>query len=290
MTERNAASWSSMISGFADAGLAETAIAVFHEMARQGVRPNEPLLVSAVSACSRLRSLDHGRSVHRYIETLGVRAGIVLGSALVDMYGKCGGIEEAIRVFETMPERNAYTWNSMIAGAAMNGGGSQVVTLFYKMRLAGVSPNAVTFVDLLSACSHNGLVEEGRMLFEEMTRVYGIVPEEEHYGCMVDLLGRAGLIKEALDFIEEMPIEAHPGAWGALAGACRIHGEMELGEEISRRLIELEPGHGGRYIHLSNIYGDGRRWNEMEMVRRELRERRAVKSLGSSSVDVEVTV
>ncbi|KAI0491546.1 hypothetical protein KFK09_025806 [Dendrobium nobile] len=288
MTERNAASWSSLISGFVQAGLTKTALAVFHKMARQGVEPNEPLLVSAVSACSQLRALEHGRSVHRYIETLGIHTGVILGSALVDMYGKCGGIKEAIQVFNTMPERNIYTWNSIITGLAMNGSGSQVLTLFYKMRLAGVLPNSITFIDLLSACSHNGLVEEGRMLFDEMTTVYNIIPEEEHYGCMVDLLGRAGLIKEAMVFIEKMPIEPHPGVWGALAGACRIHGEMELGEEICRWLIELEPCHGGRYIHLSNIYGDGRRWNEMAVVRRLLKERQAVKPPGSSSVDAQV--
>ncbi|XP_020581372.1 pentatricopeptide repeat-containing protein At5g66520-like [Phalaenopsis equestris] len=287
MTVRNSASWSSLISGFVQAGLTKTALAIFHKMARQSVQPNEPLLVSTISACSQLRALEHGRSVHRYIETLGINITVIIGSALVDMYGKCGGIKEAIHIFNTMPERNIYTWNSIITGLAMNGAGRQVLTLFYKMTLAGVSPNNITFIDLLSACSHNGLVEEGRMVFDEMTRVYGIVPEEEHYGCMVDLLGRAGLIEEALDFIGRMPIEPHPGVWGALAGACRIHGEMELGEEISRWLIELEPSHGGRYIHLSNIYGDGRRWNEMAMVRRVLKERRAVKPPGGSSVDVQ---
>ncbi|XP_020581373.1 pentatricopeptide repeat-containing protein At5g66520-like [Phalaenopsis equestris] len=286
-TFRLSASWSSLFAGFVQAGLTKTALAIFHKMARQSVQPNEPLLVSTISACSQLRALEHGRSVHRYIETLGINITVIIGSALVDMYGKCGGIKEAIHIFNTMPERNIYTWNSIITGLAMNGAGRQVLTLFYKMTLAGVSPNNITFIDLLSACSHNGLVEEGRMVFDEMTRVYGIVPDEEHYGCMVDLLGRAGLIEEALDFIGRMPIEPHPGVWGALAGACRIHGEMELGEEISRWLIELEPSHGGRYIHLSNIYGDGRRWNEMAMVRRVLKERRAVKPPGGSSVDVQ---
>ncbi|KAK8939059.1 Pentatricopeptide repeat-containing protein [Platanthera zijinensis] len=286
MSERNAASWSSLISGFVQAGLLKEALALFRRMSRDGVMPNEPLLASALSACAQLRDLEHGRSVHRYIESLGIDMGVILGSALVHMYGKCGDIKKAIQVFGAMPARNIYTWNSLIAGLAMSGAGSQALTLFYKMRLAGATPNAITFIDLLNACSHNGLVEEGRKLFDDMTRVYGIAPEEEHYGCVVDLLGRAGLIKEALDFIGRMPVvDPHcPGVWGALAGACRIHGEIELGEEVARRLIEIEPCHGGRYIHLSNIYGEARRWNDMESVRRLLKRRPAVKAAGRSSV------
>ncbi|KAG0477768.1 hypothetical protein HPP92_012487 [Vanilla planifolia] len=267
MPERNAASWSSLVSGFVQAGLLRKALAVFRKMARSAAE------------------LDHGRWVHRYIDSLGIEMGLIISTALVHMYGKCGGIKEAIQVFNAMPERNIFTWNSMITGLAMSGAGSQALTLFCKMRLAGVEPNAITFIDLLTACSHNGLVEEGQKLFDEMTRVYRIVPEEEHYGCMVDLLGRAGLIQEALEFIGQMPVNPHPGVWGALSNACRIHGEIELGEAISKRLIELEPDHGGRYVHLSNIYGDARRWEDMAMVRHLLKERRAAKPTGSSSVD-----
>ncbi|PKA65193.1 Pentatricopeptide repeat-containing protein [Apostasia shenzhenica] len=287
MTERNAASWSSLISGFVQAGRIRMALDVFRHVAELGIWPNEPLLVSAVSACAKLRALEKGRWVHRYIERIGVKPDVILGTALVDMYGKCGGIKEAIEVFNSMPEKNIYSWSSAITGLAMNGAGTQALTLFCKMNLAGLLPNAITFTDLLSACSHNGLIEEGGKLFDEMSRIHGIRPEKEHYGCMVDLLGRAGLIREAVEFIEQMPVDPHPSVWGALAAACRNHEDIELGEDVGKRLIELEPGHGGRYVLLSNIYGAASRWDDMAIIRRLLKERGAAKSTGSSLVEAQ---
>lgn len=212
---------------------------------------------------------------------------VILGTVLVDMYGKCGSISKALKVFKDMPEKNVYSCNSMITGLAMNGSERQALTFFWKMQLMGLEPNAITFIGLLSACSHSGLINEGQQFFDMMTRVYGIRPLEEHYGCMVDLLGRAGLIKEAVDFVERMPVEPHPGLWGALAGACRIHGDVELGEKVGKQLIELEPHHGGRYVLLANMYGAARRWDDMAMVRKLLNQRKAAKFPGKSSVEAE---
>ncbi|KAJ0966846.1 hypothetical protein J5N97_023763 [Dioscorea zingiberensis] len=285
MPERDVMSWSSLVSGFSQCGLCKEALAVFEEMLQSGVTPNEATLVSVASACAQLRDLERGHRLHRYVvdHKLG-RMSMILGTALVDMYGKCGSIEDAYKVFKEMPVRNIYSWNSMITGLALNGSGKQALTLFWKMRLAGLEPNAITFIGVLSACSHAGLVDEGEWFFDMMTRVYAIRPLEEHYGCMVDLLSRAGLLHDALGFVASMPVEPHPGLWGALAGSCRIHDNVELGVEVGKRLIELEPHHGGRYVLLSNLYAAARRWDDMEMVRSLLKERRVAKIPGNSAV------
>uniref|UniRef100_A0ACD5YWM1 Uncharacterized protein n=1 Tax=Avena sativa TaxID=4498 RepID=A0ACD5YWM1_AVESA len=285
MPSRNAASWSSMVTGLVQSDQCEEALRVFSEMVGKGVLPNESALVSAVSACGRLRSVDHGLWVHAYAKwALHGVTSVVLATALVDMYGKCGSIHNAVRVFTAMPVKNIYSWNSMITGLAMNGREMHALSLFWKMQMAGVRPNDITFIGLLGACSHSGLVDEGRCLFNTMVNGFGIKPVPEHYGLMVDLLGRAGYVREAVDFVNNMPVEPHPGLWGALAGACKIHGEVELGEEIAKKLIELEPHHGSRYILLSNIYGGSNRWDEMAIVRRVLKERKVPKGTGNAVV------
>ncbi|KAM0882223.1 hypothetical protein ACQ4PT_032441 [Festuca glaucescens] len=289
MPTRNAASWSSMVTGLVQADHCEEALRVFGEMFGKGVTPNESALVSAVTACGRLRSVEHGAWAHTYAEReLRGAMSVVLATAIVDMYGKCGSICNAVRVFAAMPAKNIYSWNSMITGLAMNGGERQALSLFWKMQMAGVRPNDITFIGLLGACSHSGLVDEGRWLFSRMVDGFGIKPVQEHYGLMVDLLGRAGYVREAVDFVNSMPVEPHPGLWGALAGACKTHGEVELGEEIAKKLIELEPRHGSRYILLSNIYGASNRWDDMATVRRVLKERKVPKGAGNAVVGNDV--
>lgn len=287
MPDRNVASWGSLVSGFTQCGLSKEALAVFREMLNVGVLPNEATLVSVVSACAKLRAVDDGEWVYEYVKRQELPMSLILATVFVDMYGKCGNIGKAIQMFNNMPAKNVYSWNSMIAGLANSGLGRQAITLFWKMRLVGIEPNDVTFIGLLSACAHSALVDEGRMFFDMMIGVYGIKPSEEHYGCMVDLLARAGMIKEAVDFMEGMPIEPHPGLLGALAGACRTHGELELGEEVAKRLIELEPHHGGRYVLLANMYAAARRWDDMSTVRKLLKERRALKVPGNSLVELQ---
>ncbi|BAF09391.2 pentatricopeptide repeat-containing protein At3g29230 [Oryza sativa Japonica Group] len=285
MPSRNAATWGSMITGLLQSDHCEEALRVFSDMVASGVVPNEPALVSTVSACTQLRWMEHGTWVHGYAEReLNGAMSAVLATAIVDMYGKCGSIRDAVRVFAAMPVRNIYSWNSMIAGLAMNGSERQALSLFWKMQLAGVRPNDITFIGLLSACSHSGLVDEGRWLFYKMVNHFGIQPVPEHYGLMVDLLGRSGHVREAVDFVKSMPVEPHPGLWGALAGACKIHGEVELGEEVAKKLIELEPQHGSRYILLSNIYATSNRWDDMANVRRILKDRKVPKGTGNAIV------
>ncbi|KAF8389553.1 hypothetical protein HHK36_024069 [Tetracentron sinense] len=284
MPERDVASWSAMISGYSQCGMCKEAFGLCREMIGAGVVPNEPALVSAVSACAQLRALEEGMWLHGYIEEEKVEVNVTLGTAILDMYGKCGSIEKALRVFNEMPRKNVFSWNSMIAGLALNGYEKQALWLFWRMLMVGPAPNGITFIAVLSGCSHSGLVVAGCRIFDLMTKVYQIKPQLEHYGCMVDLLGRAGLIKEALDFVEQMPIEPHPGLWGALVGACRIHGDVELGEELGKRLIELEPHHSGRYVLLSNIFAAAKRWDDVAMVRTLLKNRKVFKTPGNSIV------
>ncbi|XP_043717841.1 pentatricopeptide repeat-containing protein At5g66520-like [Telopea speciosissima] len=285
MPERSVASWSTMISGYSQCGMCNEALELFGEMVRLGIKPNEPALVSAVSACAQLRALEQGVWLHGYIEEQRFEVNVTLGTALVDMYGKCGSIENALQVFNEMPEKNVLSWNSMIAGLALNGCGKQALTLFWRMQVVGPVPNDITFINVLSGCSHSGLVDEGRRVFHFMTQEYKIEPQLEHYGCMVDLFGRAGLIKEALDFVNDMPVQPHPALWGALVGACRIHGNVELGEELGKHLIELEPHHSGRYALLSNIFAVAKRWDDVAVVRKLFKERRVLKNPGNSVVE-----
>ncbi|CAM8911643.1 unnamed protein product [Rhodiola kirilowii] len=289
MPDRDDASWSSMISGYYQQGLYKEALHLFKKgFCEDGgvkIMPNESAFVTAVSACAKLRSMDDGVLIHEFIKDKDFDVRVKLGSALVDMYGKCGSVVKALKVFSLMPEKTDVSWSSMIAGLAFNGLGKQALWLFWKMRIVGPAPSKATFISVLSACSHAGLVREGCWVFDLMTREYQIRPELEHYGCMVDLLGRAGLVKEAVEVLELMPKESHAvGSLGAVAGACKIHGELALGEEIGKQLIELEPNQAGRYASLSNIFATAERWEDRVVISDMLKKRYVSKIPGNSIV------
>ncbi|PKI70126.1 hypothetical protein CRG98_009458 [Punica granatum] len=193
------------------------------------------------------------RWVHAYIDKHDIRADGFIGNALIDMYSKCGSIGQALNVFQGMKLRDVYSYTAIIVGLAMHGEAKWALDIFSDMSETGIEPDQVTFVGVLSACSHAGLVEEGRRHFENMSSVYGLEPQPEHYGCLVDLLGRAGLFAEAEEIIRRMPMEPDAFVWGALLGACRIYGKVELGERAMKRLLEIEPEREGAYILMSNI-------------------------------------
>ncbi|XP_031391579.1 pentatricopeptide repeat-containing protein At3g62890-like [Punica granatum] len=288
MPERDVISWTAMITGYVQNGKLEEGLQCFRKMRESDLlRPNEAILVTVLSASAQLGLLRQGRLVHSIIDSLNFPMTVPLGTALVDMYAKCGSIEHSRYVFEQMRKRNIWTWNAMICGLATHGLGREALVLFERFLDKGLEPASVTFVGVLSACSRSGLVDEGRRYYELMTEKYGIEPEMEHYGCMIDLLGRAGHIHEAIGLIESMQVSADPILWATLLGACKVHGLVELGEEIGNKLINSDPIHNGHYVQLSNIYAKARKWADVVRVRGLMIERKASKTTGWSLVEAE---
>ncbi|KAM5567101.1 putative pentatricopeptide repeat-containing protein [Rosa sericea] len=287
MPERDPIAWNAMIAGYAQCGKSREALGLFHLMQMEGVRVNEVCMVSVLSACCHLGALDQGRWAHAYIERNKVRMTVTLGTALLDMYAKCGNMSKAMEVFWGMEEKNVYTWSVALGGLAMNGFGEKCLELFSVMEKEGVRPNEVTFVSVLRGCTVVGLVEEGRRHFDSMKEFYGIEPQLEHYGCIVDLYGRAGRLDEALNFINNMPMKPHAGAWGALLHASRMYRNMELGELASRKIVELEDRNHGAYVLLSNIYADSKLYDGVSNVRQNMKAKGVRKLPGCSVIEVD---
>ncbi|KAM7271648.1 hypothetical protein ACFE04_030862 [Oxalis oulophora] len=291
MPKRSVVSWNGMISGFAQNGFFKEALDLFHDMQVVGgdVCPNYVTLVSVLPAISHLGALELGKWVHLYAEKKGIEIDDKFGSALVDMYSKCGSIEKAIQVFESLPKRNTITWSSIIGGLAMNGRANEALHYFSRMEKAGVKPNDALFTGILSACSHAGLVKEGRYFFDKIS-ICGLEPKIEHYGCIVDLLGRAGLLEEAEEFTLTMPIKPDDVIWKSLLGACKIHGNIEMGERIANVLMDLAPKDSGSYIALSNMYASTDNWDGVSRVRLKMKEMDIRKDPGCSWIELDGTI
>ncbi|KAA8545569.1 hypothetical protein F0562_020353 [Nyssa sinensis] len=287
MPQRSVVSWNSMISAFAQNGLFKEAIELFRDMQMANVRPNYVTLVSVLPAISRLGMLDLGNWVHLYAEKIKIEIDEVLGSALIDMYSKCGSIEKAVQVFESLPQRNVITWNAIISGLAMHGQAKKALDYFSRMERAEVAPSDVTYIGVLNACSHAGLVHEGRLIFHHMARITGLEPRIEHYGCMVDLLGRAGLLDEAEDFILQMPIKPDDVILKALLGACKMHGNIEMGKRVAELLMEMAPNDSGSYVALSNMYASLGNWEAVARVRLMMKELDIRKDPGCSLIELD---
>ncbi|KAG2720097.1 hypothetical protein I3760_02G020000 [Carya illinoinensis] len=286
MPVKNVISWTAMISGFVGAGLNRDALNLFCEMLIAGVKPDNVALVISLSACAHLGALDQGRWIHAYIAKNGIKIDRILGCVLIDMYGKCGDMEEALEVFTKLEKRGTSEWTTIINGFAIHGQGEEALDLFVQMNKAGIKPNLITFTAILTACSHAGLVDDGKSMFKSMTTVYRLNPTIEHYGCMVDLLGRAGLLMEAKDLIEKMPLKPNAAIWGALLNACWIRGHLELGKQIGKILSEIDPWHGGRYIHLARIHAAAGEWDQAVEVRSQMKHRGVSKLPGCSAISV----
>uniref|UniRef100_A0A1J3CYS6 Pentatricopeptide repeat-containing protein n=1 Tax=Noccaea caerulescens TaxID=107243 RepID=A0A1J3CYS6_NOCCA len=287
MRQRSVVSWNTMISGYSQNGFFKDAVEVFCEMKNGDFRPNYVTLVSVLPAISRLGSLELGEWLHFYVENSRIEIDDVLGSALIDMYSKCGVIEKAIQVFERLPRENVITWSAMINGFAIHGQASEAIDCFCEMRRAGVRPSDVAYISLLTACSHAGLVEEGRKYFSQMVNVDGLDPRIEHYGCMVDLLGRSGLLEEAEEFILNMPVKPDDVVWKALLGACRMHGNVEMGKRVANILMDMVPNDSGAYVALSNMYASQGNWSEVSEMRLRMKEMDIRKDPGCSWIDVD---
>ncbi|KAM7475622.1 hypothetical protein LguiB_022865 [Lonicera macranthoides] len=281
-------SWSTMIVGFAQNGYFDEAFGFFRELQRDGMRPNEVSLTGVLSACAQGGAFEFGKILHGYIEKSGFVWISSVNNALLDTYSKCGNVGMARLVFERMAaKKNIVTWTSMIAGLAMQGYGKEAIALFHEMEESGFGPDGITFISLLYACSHAGLIELGCEYFSRMTKVYSIEPAVEHYGCMVDLYGRAGQLQKAYDFVTQMPVPPNTIIWRTLLGSCSIHGNVELAEQAREKLSELDPNNSGDNVLLSNIYAVAGKWKDVASVRKSMAEQRLKKIPGWSMIEVD---
>ncbi|OWM73419.1 hypothetical protein CDL15_Pgr026518 [Punica granatum] len=263
------------------------AFKVFRLMKLAGEKPNSATLVNLLSACSQSVNIKAGKSVHAHVIVSCMELDAALGTALLEMYSKCGDIERALQVFSSLGDKNLQSWTAMISGLAESGFGKEAILFFAEMEQSGLKPDGVSFLVILSACSHSGLVEEGRQYFDQMERVYGIKPSVEHYGCMVDLLGRAGLIEEAYEMIKKMPMEPNSIILRSFIGASTIHGLAVPSDDTLRKLmLELEPELGANYVLAANWSSSSCNWDDAAKLKSTMKERGVRKTVGSSWVEV----
>ncbi|OWM85434.1 hypothetical protein CDL15_Pgr019058 [Punica granatum] len=297
MPERDVPSWNALIAGCTQNGFFSQALSILRSMISastsedgktRGNRPNAVTVACALSACGHTGTLQLGKEIHCYILRNGLALDFYISNALIDMYGKCGSLIEARGIFDRTVKRNLTSWNSMINCLALHGQTRQAISVFEEMMTFGVDmlPDEVTFIGLLNACTHGGHVERGQAYFEAMTQDYGIQPWIEHYGCLIDLLGRAGKFEEALQVIGAMKIQPDEVIWGSLLNGCRVHGDIDLAELAVSKLIELDPDNGGYGAMLANLYGEQGKWEEVRRVRKTLKERDAYKTPGCSWVEI----
>ncbi|OVA06031.1 Pentatricopeptide repeat [Macleaya cordata] len=279
-------SWNAMISGYAQNGLASQVLDLYGKMESSEVEPDPVTFVGVLSSCAHLGAQRIGHDIEKRMACSSFGVNSFLTNALINMYARCGNLGRAWKLFDEMPEKNIVSWTAMIAGYGMHGHGEIALQLFSEMKLTGIQPDGAAFVSVLSACSHAGLTDKGLEYFSEMERKYGIRPGPEHYACLVDLLGRAGRLKEAKELIDSMSVKPDGAVWGALLGACKIHGDVKLAELAFERVIELEPTNVGYYVLLSNIYSDADNMEGVAKIRVMMRGRKLRKEPGCSYVEL----
>ncbi|GFP93323.1 pentatricopeptide repeat-containing protein at2g33680 [Phtheirospermum japonicum] len=278
--------WTSMIGGYVQNGENESAVNLYCRMQTEGIAPNELTMASVLKACSGLSALEQGKQMHAHVVKNGFNLEVPIGSALSTMYAKCGSLKDGYAIFRRMPARDVVSWNAMISGLSQNGLGLEAIELFEEMKLDGIKPDEVTFVNILFACSHMGLVDRGMEYFELMSEKFGLVPKVEHYACVVDLLGRAGKLGEAKDFIELAKIDHGLYLWRILLSACRNHRNYELGAYAGEKLMELGSRESSAYVLLSSIYSALGRLDDVERVRRVMSGRGISKEPGCSWIEL----
>ncbi|KAM7512083.1 hypothetical protein LguiB_010958 [Lonicera macranthoides] len=288
MPERDVISCNVMMAGYAQNGHYSEAIDIFHDiLSDKHLCPDSITLLIALSAIAKLGNIDEGVEVHFFIEESGLIVDGKVGVALIDMYAKCGSIENALWVFEGIENKNVDHWNAMISGLAVHGLGELAFDLFMEMERLSVKPDDITFIGVLNACSHSGLVKEGLLCFEIMRRVHKLEPKLQHYGCMVDILGRAGHIEAAIRFIEKMPIVPNVVVWQTLLSACKNHENLSIGELVAKYLMEMDCCNSSTYVLLSNIYAQFGMWECVRRIRTMMEVREIKKIPGSSWIEVE---
>ncbi|KAI3502060.1 hypothetical protein L1887_30091 [Cichorium endivia] len=285
MPNRDLVSWNAMLACYAQNGKPKETLSLFDEMKFAGVRADEFTVVSVLSAIGQLGVLDQGLHLHLYIKEQGIKINSIVATALINMYVKCGNITEASKIFNSMQSKDILAWNTMLIGMGMHGHANDAQNLFKQMQDEGVTPNDMTFVAILGAFRHAGMIEEGQQLLASMKDDYGVEPKVEHYGCVIDLLSRGGRLEEALDVIRNMPMEPNAYSWGALIGGCKIHGNSKVANEVGKCLLDLEPQHGGRYVVLSNIYAGAKNWDDARMMRNLMEANGVDKVVGLSVIE-----
>ncbi|KAK7359226.1 hypothetical protein VNO77_01178 [Canavalia gladiata] len=279
--------WTALVTGYAQNAMPKEALEFFRRLQNEGIDIDEVTLAGVISACAQLGASKYANWIRDIAESsgFGAASNVLVGSALIDMYSKCGNVEEAYNVFKEMKERNVFSYSSMIVGFAVHGHAHAAIKLFYEMLETEVKPNHVTFVGVLMACSHAGMVDQGQQLFATMEKWYGVAPTADHYACMADLLGRAGQLEKALQLVETMPMEPNGAVWGALLGASHIYRNSDVAEIASSHLFKLEPDNIGNYLLLSNTYASAGRWDDASRVRKLTREKKLKKYPGCSWVE-----
>ncbi|PHU24076.1 Pentatricopeptide repeat-containing protein [Capsicum chinense] len=274
MCKRDTIAWNVLISCYMRGKRTRDTLGVFDMMrSANDCRPDEVTCLMLLQACANLNALVFGEGVHRYCEEHGFDKAMNVRNALITMYSRCGCVEDAFEVFKGMAEKDVVSWTAMISGLASNGYGRDAIEAFREMQSAGVSPDDQTFTGVLSACSHSGLLDEGRMFFNSMSEEFGIPPNIHHYGCVVDLMGRAGMVNEAYNLINSMKVKPDATIWRTLLGACRIHRQADLGEQVIEHLIELKAQEAGDYVLLLNIYSSLGDWDKVMNVRKMMKDR-----------------
>ncbi|KAJ6800852.1 pentatricopeptide repeat-containing protein-like [Iris pallida] len=297
MPEKNLISWNTMMFGYLQRRRSsmgtnpvyctnDDALMFFYDMERSQVRPDHFSYNCALTACANNGTLDQARAIHCRAMKRGLESDVGVGNALITAYGKCGSISEAEKIFGLMSSRDMISWNALLTGYSQNGRGHDVLNFYKEMRSSGLEPNHVTFISLLSACSYMGKVIQGREYFDEMERVHGISPSKEHYACLVDLLGRAGLLNEAESIIQKMPIEPDATVWGALLGACKMHGDPVIGKRAAAQIFRVEPHNSAAHVALAETFATSKMWEDVARVRSAIREKRLLKEPGCSWLDV----
>lgn len=286
MEEKDVVCWNVMIDGYAQHGFPKESLLLFRQMLAAKVKPNEITVLSALTSCGQLGGLESGRWLHSYIENNSIQINVRVGTALVDMYCKCGSLDDARKVFDKMRDKDVVAWNSMIMGYAIHGFSEEAFKLFDNMCSIGLRPTDITFIAILTACGHSGLVSKGWSVFNAMKNDYKIEPKIEHFGCMVNLLGRAGHLQEAYDLVKNMKIDPDPVLWGTLLWACRVHNKVSLGEEIAEFLVSHNLASSGTYVLLSNIYAAAGNWEGVAKIRSLMKDSGVEKEPGCSVIEV----
>ncbi|XP_068644450.1 pentatricopeptide repeat-containing protein At2g13600-like [Aristolochia californica] len=283
----NIITWTSLISAHVQNGQVDESFKYFRQLQSHGLKPNSITIACILSACALSATLSHGKAIHGYsIRSMATYNDFFLVNSLMDMFIKCGSFTYAERIFRTHTHRDIITWNTMITGYSIHGKSHSSLALFNEMLNEAILPDSVTFVGVLSACSHAGLIDEGWKQFNSMSSVYGIVPTGKHYACMVDLLGRAGHFENARNFIIQMPLQPTASLWGALLSSAKTYGNVEMAEYAARHLLELQPDDPGNYVILSNIYASQERWNDVDRLRNMMLDYGVKKQPGCSWIEV----